>query len=239
MSYTAFDNTYENIFSLAKDLGEKKNWSSVIHDDAFLDFIRENDEKKAERIKVLLLQSIPEDVLIFRVREALNPFLPFAFNGRTFNDLKDLGETLLSYSPTPDPVYLSILRYELIGEYMKTTLYSESHKKEYEEIARIEKISREDLIYAYYLMGYHLSKSQSIIYENVKYENIYNLTYYLAKKEKDLSAFGSYLSFSPLLMAYAEYSKDGEILKNYLHICEELENSKSQLDDFMQKRNRS
>ncbi len=236
MSYIAFDHEYQDIFELAKALGEKKKWDEVIHTDSFLDFVRTEDVKKYERIRILLLQSIPEDVLIFRIREVLNPYLPFAFNGKTFDDLKSLGETLLSYSPTPDPTYLSILRYELIGEYMKSTLYNESNRKEYEEILRIEKISREDLPYAYYLMGYHLSQSQSIIYEGVRYENIYNFVYYLAKKEKNLSAFGSYLSFSPLIKAYGDYSKDGDMLKNYLHICEELENSKTKLDDFMQRR---
>lgn len=238
MSYKAFDITYESIFALAKDLEKKKDWSVVFHDDAFLEFVKENDEKKYLRIRTLLLQSIPIDVLIFRIREVLNPFLPFSYNGITFDNFKDLGEKLLSYSPVPDSIYLSILRYELIGEYMKTTLYSNNHKKEYEEVLAIEKISREDLIFAYYLMGYYLSKSTTIIFENVQYENIYNFTYYLAKKEENLPALGSYLSFSPLLKAYSHYSLDKEKIQAYLHLCEKLESSKNDLEEFIKKRQR-
>jgi hypothetical protein len=236
--FTAFEKNYENIFDLAKGLAENHPWSGIIKSSSFLDFVKKEDEAKAERLRKLILQSIPEDVLVFRVRGILNPYLPFAFHGKTYEHLQNLGEEMLSYSPSPDFTLLSILRYGLLSEYMKTTLYADNHKDEYLEILKIEIESRSDLVYGYYLMGYHLSKSQAIIYDNVRYENIYNFTYYLAKKEKDLRAFGAYLSFSPLLRAYATYSKEGDKVMRYLHLTQQLDKSKSELEDFLEKRKR-
>ncbi len=236
MGYIFQGKEYESIFTISKEIGIVPEWEKEIHNVDFLLFVKQEDEKKYERIRKLLLQSIDEDVLLFRVRETLNPFLPFCFHGKTFETMKELGETLLSFSPTPSSIYLSILRNDLISEYMTITLYSKDHKKEYEEIREIEKESRKDLFYAYYSMGYYLSKSQNIIYDHVRYENIYNFTYFLAKKEKDLSAFGSYLSFSPLLMAYSKYAKDGKKVEEYLHLCSQLDNSQMQVENFMLKR---
>ena len=127
-------------------------------------------------------------------------------------------------------------RYELVSEHMKTTLYMENHRKEYEKVRKIEKISRDDLPYAYYLLGYELSHATGIIYDHVLYQDIYNLTYFLAKKEKDLATLGSYLSFSPLLRAYSEYSKDGEKIKTYLHLVNKVDASAKALDQFLEKR---
>lgn len=238
MNYSFFEKNYPDIFSLSKDLYRDDRFIKAIHSDEFMDFIRNEDHDKAERIEKIRLQSIPDDVMLFRVGLILNPFLPFSFHHKKFENFSELGKFMLSFSPSPDATFLSLLRYELVSEYMSVTRYRDTHAEEYEEVRQIEHISRSDMTYAYYCMGYFLSKSKTIVYDHVEYQDIYNLTYFLVKKEKDLNALGSYLSFSPLLKAYGKYAKEGQIIDSYLHLCEELDKSQEHLDAFIEKRKR-
>lgn len=238
MEYSFDGITYSDIFSLAKDFYRNDRFLQALHSDELIDFIAKEDAQKAERIEKLRLQSVPDDVMLFRAALILNPFLPFSFHHQRFESLSDIGKYMLSFSPSPDTAFLGLLRYELITEYMGITRYKDSHKEEYEEVKEIEHISRNDMTYAYYCMGYYLSKSKSIIYDHVEYKDIYNLTYFLVKKEKDLNALGSYLSFSPLLKAYGKYTSEGGLVDSYLHLCKELDESKEHLDAFLEKRKR-
>lgn len=239
MEFKYLNKSYDDIFSLTKEISKEEKSISVIKTEEFLSFVEEKDENKANKIRLLLLQSIPDDVLLFKICEVLNPFFPFSFHGFVFEDYEKLGERMLSFSPTPNPVLLMILRYELVSEHMRITLYDQKNKAFFEEVLKIEKESREDLNYAYYCMGYFLSKSKTIIYDSISYKNIYNLTYFLAKKEKDLGALGSYLSFSPLLRAYQRYCDEKEIIDSYLHICEKLDESEKKLKNFLSERKKN
>lgn len=236
MDYWFQNKKYSDIFSLAKDLSVSQTCFEEVKSERFLSFVEEKDAVKAKRVRALLLQSVPEDVMIFRIGEILNPFMSFSFHQKKYESFEQLGKAMLSFSPNPDPVLLSIIRYELISEYMRVTLFDVKNKKEYDEVAKIEKESRQDLIYSYYCMGYFLSKSTSIIYDGVLYKDIYNLTYYLAKKEKDLDVLGSYFSFSPLLRAYMRYSDEKQKIDSYLHLCHSLEKSEHELSLFLEKR---
>jgi hypothetical protein len=53
----------------------------------------------------------------------------------------------------------------------------------------------------------------------------------------DLNELGSYLSNSPLLIAYSKYSDDRIKVDEYLHICSELKKSEMKLEKFLSKRN--
>lgn len=236
MSYLFQDKTYDDFFSIAKDLYLTLDWAKKVGTKDFLSFIESQDPQKAKKISNLLLVSIPDDVLLFKVGEILNPYMSFRFHGHLFQDYEELGKTLLSFSPNPDPTLQSILRHQLVSEHMKTTLYASAHPEDYEKIKEIEILAREDVSYAYYSMGYFLTKSTSIIYDHVLYKDIYNLTYFLAKKEKDLSTLGSYLSFSSLLKAYSQYSPDGKNIEDYLHLCENVDSSQKALETFLEQR---
>ena len=236
MPYTFQNTTYDDIFSLAKDLYKSLEWASEFHSKEFMAFVSSQDASKAKRIDKVTMLSVPDDVMIFYVGCILNPFMPFSFHGHVFKDYQELGKKLLSFSPTPDPVLQSLIRYELVSQHMETTFYSDTHKEEYETVKKIEKLGREDITYAYFSLGYYLSKNTTIIYDHVLYQDLYNLTYFLVKKEKDLNALGSYLSFSPLLRAYSEYSKEGEKIKQYLHLCDKVDSSAKELEDFLNRR---
>ena len=236
MSYTFQDKTYDDIFSLAKDLYKSLEWADALRSKEFAAFVESQDESKAKRIDKVLMLSVPDDVMIFHIGCILNPFMPFSFHGYVFKDYVELGKKLLSFSPTPDPVLQSLIRYELVSKHMETTFYNNSHQEEYETVKKIEKLGRDDMPYAYFSLGYYLSKNTTIIYDHILYQDLYNLTYFLVKKEKDLNALGSYLSFSPLLKAYSEYSPEGEKIKQYLHLCDKVDSSAKELEDFLNRR---
>ncbi len=236
MSQPQLGQDYDDIFSIAKDLYQSLEWAKELRSKEFLSFVESQDENKAKRIDNVTMLSVPDDVMIFLVGCILNPFLPFSFHGYVFKDYRELGKKLLSFSPTPDPILQSLIRYELVSRHMETTFYAESHKEEYEKVKKIEKLGRDDMPYAYYSLGYYLSKNTTIIYDHILYQDLYNLTYFLVKKEKDLNALGSYLSFSPLLKAYGDYSPEGEKIKQYLHLCDKVDTSAKELEDFLNRR---
>ena len=84
---------------------------------------------------------------------------------------------------------------------MENTYFQETNKETYEKVLQLEKISETQLPYAYFSLGYYLSRKTTIIYEGKEYQDIFDLTYFLCKQEKDLDSIGAYLSKSPLLKA--------------------------------------
>ena len=237
MSLTIQGKEYEDIFALAKAITTNEiDFVKALRSEEVLSFVKREDENKGKRLDLLSLSSLPEDVFLFRAQEILNPFLPFSFHGVTFETYASLGTSLLSSSPTPDPTLLPILRYRLVSEKMKTSGYEKEHGEEYEKVLEIEKEDQEDIAYAYFSLGYYLSKSTSFFYRGVEYENLYNFTYYLIKKENDLNALGSFLSNSSLLEAYSNYSKDRIAIQEYLHLCKERDNSEEAFTSFQAKR---
>ena len=237
MTYTHKDKTYQDIFSLAKDLYlDSDFYAKELRDGEVLDFIKEQDEAKYERLQMLSLLSLSDDVFVFKAGEVLNPFMSFRLKGMCFETYQEIGEKMLLTSPNVDSVLVQIIRYDLLSDHMKTTFFSSSHKEMFETVSSIEKEGGEDIPYAYFHMAYYLSKKKSIYFRGKEYPDLYNLTYFLCKKEKDLIALGSYLSHSPLLKAYSLYSKEKEGIIRYLHLCEEVEKAKNNLDEFLEKR---
>lgn len=232
MKYQFKNETYDNLFSLAKDLHSDSDWLKEIKKDEFLSFVEKNDETKLKKIELLLTSSIPDDVLIFKVGEILNPFMSIRINKREFKDYKELGEAILSYSPVPDTTLQTLLKYELISEHMRTSNYMSLNKDEYQKVKEIEKIGYKDIVYAYYSMGYFLSKADYLIFDKVMYKDLYNFTYFILKKENDLNSLGKYLSSSPLIKAYGEYNSIKEI-EQYFHLITEEEVSENKLNEFL------
>ncbi len=228
---------YQDIFHLALDIYQSSDYfAKELRKDELLSFIRKEDEKKYEKIVKLSLLSLPDDVFVFKASYILNPFMSLRIKGFCFENYKQLGETLLAFSPNPNPVLTELLRYSLISKHMESIYYQGTNKEEYEKILYFEKLSESDLPYAYFSLGYYLSKKKTIIYEGKEYQDIFDLTYFLCKKEKDLSALGAYLSKSPLLRAYSEYGKHSKRMEEYLHICEEVDKSERKLDEFLSKK---
>lgn len=236
MTFTYLEKEYKDLFTFASDMQKNIEYAKAIKSNEFQAFVKEKDPAKGERISSLCLQSINDDVLIFRAGLILNPFMPFSFHEKNYENLKDLGNAFLSFSPTPSSNLINVLNNGLISEYMKATRYDIKEKETYEEVINIEKQAKDDLLYSYYCMGYFLSKSQNIIYENVQYKNIYNFTYFIIKKEKNLDTLGSYLSYSPLLRAYCKYTNENEEISTYLHLCQKLDSSKRELQEYLEKR---
>lgn len=228
---------YQDIFRLALDIYQASDYfARELRKDTLLSFIREKDAEKYEKLVHLSLLSLPDDVFAFKASFLLNPFMSFRIKGFCFKNYKELGETMLSFSPNPNPVLTELLRYFLLSQHMKETYYSESHPKEYQMVLALEKTAEKDVYYAYYCLGYYLSGKKTILYDGKEYQDLFDLTYFLCKKEKDLDTLGSYLAKSPLLRAYAKYGKRGQQTEEYLHIVDALEKSERKLDAFLSRK---
>ena len=231
------DKNYSDIFQLAKDMYlDSDYYSKALHQEQLLDFIKRQDPKKHEKILKLSLLSFPDDVFVFKASYILNPFMSLRIKGFCFANYEELGKTMLSYSPTPNPVLTLLVRYALLSEHMRITYYKHDHQEDYEKMLALEKLSEKDLPYSYYMIGYFLSKSTSIYYRGIEYKDIFNLTYFLCKQEKDLESLGEYLSKSPLLRAYGHYAKETTPIQTYLHLCHEADRSEDLLKEFLNKR---
>ena len=230
---------YQDIFHLASDMYLSSDYfAKELRRDTLLSFIKKVDEEKYEKIVKLSLLSLPDDVFVFKASYILNPFMSLRIKGFCFKDFKELGETILAFSPNPNPVLSQLLRYSLLSKHMENTYFQETNKETYEKVLQLEKISETQLPYAYFSLGYYLSRKTTIIYEGKEYQDIFDLTYFLCKQEKDLDSIGAYLSKSPLLKAYSEYGKNSKKMEEYLHICEEVDKSERKLDEFLNKKKR-
>ncbi len=228
---------YQDIFHLALDIYKSSDYfARELRKDELLSFIKNEDESKYEKIVKLSLLSLPDDVFVFKASYILNPFMSLRIKGFCFDNYKQLGEALLAFSPNPNPILTELLRYSLISKHMESIYYQGTNKEEYEKILFFEKQAETNLPYAYFSLGYYLSKKTTIIYEGKEYQDIFDLTYFLCKREKDLNSLGAYLSKSPLLKAYSEYGKHSKKMEEYLHICSEVDKSEKKLDNFLTKK---
>ena len=239
MAYTFHDKPYNDIFALAKDmyLDSEAFAKALKEDPKILEFFESSDPKKAEHVRHLIQQSIPEDILVFRVSYILNPFMSFRFRGRLYEDYRKLGYDLLSCGPARDPIGTEIVRFGLLSYQLMAGQDAFRSQEMYKEIVRIEKEADKDIGLAYFDLAYYLSGRQTIIYNNVEYENLFNLVYYLRREHQDENTLGRELSLSPLLKAYSHYNpKDRNATEIFLHLNNELDKSQRQLSEVLKER---
>lgn len=228
---------YEDLFQLAKDMYlDSTFYAKELRNESFLDMIKSIDNRKYTIINNLSLLSLPDDIFVFKASYVLNPFMSFRFRGYIFEDYQKLGEKMLNFSPNPNPILSEIVRHSLVSQHMGLTYYNNDHKEIFNQVIEIEKLSEKNLTYAYYCLSYYLSKKKSIIFNGVEYKDLFNFTYYALKNGMDLDNLGAYLSKSPLISAYKDYSDDKEGLIEYLHLCKEVEKSQQSLINFLNKK---
>lgn len=199
-------------------------------------FLEEKDKGKADKIQRILPLSYPSDVFLFFCTYILNPHLEFIFRDNVYKTYAELGEKMLFSSPNIDALLLPIVTNSLLSRHMHFTGDDKIHPESYKRIVEIERIGSTDHEKAYFLLAYELSKKTAILYKGVEYKDLFNLTYYLSKSEKDLSDLGNYLGSSPLLAAYKEYSKEGKAIETFLHLVESLEREERALSSFLERR---
>lgn len=237
MSYTYQNKVYQDIFTLGKEMYlNSDEFAKELRKESLLSFIENEDKKKYEAIMRLSLQSNPDDVFVFKASYILNPFMSLRIKGRMFTTYQDLGKKMLYSAPNPDPLLLELVRYGLITEQMKNISFDQSHRRIYEKVLELEHLRDEDLIYSYFAIAYELSGMTCIIYNGVRYQDIFNLCYFLCKNTPDLDSLGANLSVSPLLRAYKDYNQDGTDIDTYLHLCQESDKNEQTLEDFLAKR---
>ena len=225
---------YTDIYQLAKVMYLFNDFfAEELRKEELLKFIRDEDENKYKRIISLSSLPLPDDVFVFRASYILNPYMNFRIKGFSFYDYKDLGKTMLAYSPSFNSTLLNVVRFSLLSYQMHVSLYDREHEEVIREVIKIENEVKNDISYAYFLLGYYLSGSTSIIYKGYEYKNLYSLMYFLCKREKNLQLLGNYLSTSPLLKAYSKFSKDSDEVSTYLHLCEENDKSEKKLIEFL------
>lgn len=236
MGYIFKQQEYTNIFTLAKIIYQNiDEFDNLLRsDDSLLEFIKNEDEEKYNKISKLLLLTYPVDVLIFQVSYILNPYMPFRIRNKEFSSYQELGKKMLFSSPNVDPLLFQIVQYNLISFHMEASSYNLNNNKIYEEVKEIERLS--DKQYAYFKLAYYLSKEDIIIFDGKEYQDIYNFCYFIIKKSKDLNSLGNSLSNASFLNAYKDYSKNSKKISEYLHICLELEKNERKLNEFLQKK---
>lgn len=237
MTYTWKKRTYGDLFALGREMYlDSDSFAKELRKEPLLSFLSSLDRKKYESITRLSLQSIPDDVFVFKASYLLNPFMSLRIKGRLFPTYQDLGRSMLMTSPNPDPTLLELVRYSLITEQMQNVAFQESHPDIYGKILELERYSGEDLLYSYFAIAYTLSGSTSILYDGREFQDTFNLCYFLCRNESDLETLGATLSVSPLLRAYQNHSKDRTDIALYLHLCEECDSNQKALDEFLEKR---
>ena len=201
-----------------------------------LPFLMEQDREKADKINRSLPLSYPNDVFLFFCTYILNPHLDFIFHDRIYASYQELGERMLSVSPNIDSVLLPIVTNSLLSRHMHFTGADLRNPELYRRIVEIERGAATSHEKAYFLLAYELSGKKTILYKGVEYKDVFNLTYYLSRREKDLATLGSYLASSPLLQAYKEYSPEKQALETYLHLVASQEREERRLRSFLEKK---
>lgn len=239
MTYLYHGIDYDSLFELAKVMDQDSEYfSRELRNENLLSFIRERDERKAEKIKRLSPLSYPDDVFVFLASYVLNPFMDFRLGGYRFSSYKLLGEKMLLSSPNMNTVLLQIVSYQLLSKHMHSTQYDIDHKAVFDKVLSIERQADKDREKAYFSLAYFLSGKKTLLYKGVEYKDIYNFTHYLMQKERDIEALGTYLSTSPLIEAYRDYAKEGEEIDIYLHLVERYDKDHAKLMDFLDRKKR-
>ncbi len=237
MTYLYRKKEYDSLFELAKVMFlDSEYFSKELRKGTLLDFIAEKDPDKAEKVKKLSPLSYPDDVFVFLASYVLNPYMSFRIGKHVFSTYKEMGESMLSYAPNMNNVLLHIVSYQLLSHHMISTLYAKEHPKMLKEVMRIEKEAERNREKAYFSLAYFLSGKKTIIYKGVEYKDIYNLTHYLMQQEPNLDALGTYLSTSPLIEAYKDYSSAKQELDVYFHVVESYDRDRRNLDDFLKRK---
>lgn len=236
MTYRLGDKDYDNIYSLAEQMYlYTDTLAKDLRKEELSSFLKEKDGEKAEKIRHLSLQSLPDDVFVFLASYVLNPMMSFRFHGLSFPDYPTMGDYMLSFSPSYDPVLLEMVRYSLLSQQMKASGYKALYPEQAERVEKIEKESEKDSAYAYFLLAYELSGKDSFVFDGVSYPDLYSFSFYLSQKNISRSELGETLAHSPILRAYCQYGKDRSISKDYLHLISELEKGEKTLSLFLQK----
>lgn len=236
MSYIIRDKKYDNLYQLAKDAYKDTTFfATYFKSEEFLQIINKVNKEKHEKILKLKLMILPDDVFVFRVSYILNPYMSFRLNGFCFKDYKSLGETILAYGPDYNATLMEIIRYQLLSKHMTTSKISKTDPALFKQVLEIEHLGENDSLLAYFMLGYLLSKKDTIIYHRYEYKDICNLCYYLFRDEQDLCTLGNSLSHSSLLKAYG-YFHPNKNLNEYFHLIKSLENNEMHLNDFLKQK---
>ena len=97
MIYIFNDVPYNNIFSLAKIIYKNYNSFSKLfrQDENLLNFVKEQDKEKYEKLIKISKLYYPDDVFLFKVTYILNPFISLRIRDEEFSSYSDLGKKML------------------------------------------------------------------------------------------------------------------------------------------------
>ena len=170
--------TLENqrIYSL-KELGEKM----YLYEDAseklltsgkFLRFLKEYDREKYNKLVELNHRTQEYEEFIFLAQYIFNPLMSIRHHGYRFDTFKELGMRILQFGPDIDIYLKDFLKYRLLSQYMELLEFNVSDPTLYAKVKDLEKMFSENENRAYFLLGFTLSESKSIIYRNRIYDDI-------------------------------------------------------------------
>lgn len=238
MEFTYQNKTYHTIFELAKDMylfGEDFKRDFKTNNDFFA-FVDSQSPEKAERLENLTRQMLNNDVLLFKASYLLNPYMTFRFNGREFKDWSLMGKKMMEKSPNTIPYYEEILRFSLLSHQMESSEENKRNPSLYQDILDIENDAKNDLAFAYFELAYLLSGKNTLIYQGVEYENLFNFTYYMQKSESHGLTDKEMEVLLPVLRAYEKYGNDHNMTAMFLHIVSERDKAKNKLKETIERK---
>ncbi len=209
------------------------HFAREIREGDLLTLIEKDDPVKAKRISNLMPLAFPDEVFIFLVSLIMNPHINFRFSGYNFDSYEALGASMLKTGPSFNQTLMQLVTYQLVSKHMSQTGYAEENPEVYDKVLDIEKESYDSRERTYFKLGYFLSGKTTIIFNRVEYKDLFTLCHQLIRSEKDLDFLGLYLSTSPLLEAYRDYSPEKETIDKYLHLVKAVTNDEKKLDDFL------
>lgn len=223
--------TLENqrIHSL-KELGEKMYLyedaaEKLVTSEKFLRFLKEYDREKYNRLVELNHRTREYEEFIFLAQYIFNPLMNLRHHGYRFDTFKELGMQILRFGPDIDIYLKDFLKYRLLSQYMEMLGFDASDPTLYAKIKELERLYFENENRAYFLLGFTLSESKSIVYRNRIYDDI-GLFFQDMMRPSNLVSYSALIEQNQYVLSWLIYlgrQKEVDRFESLLNSIEMLE----------------
>jgi hypothetical protein len=137
-----------------------------------LKLLKSIDEKKFNELVLINHQYREVDNFLFHAQYLFCEHMELRHHRYKFNTLKELGEKILSFGPDVDIYLKDFLKYRFLSFYMEKQGMDKSSPNKYQKILELEARFPEDENRTYFLLGFFLSETKTMIYQKRKYDDL-------------------------------------------------------------------